>query len=612
MRAPFIRSILSTLVLLFIARTGSAFDQIDLATLGTPKTIATRVYGSTGDGSSGLPIAGGFDMDGDGFRDTAMAAFQATNPSGDLLAGEVALIFGDGTIGGSIDTAGFSPDILKIAGAGPSETTGSEIWMDDVTGDGIGDLLIARQNFTTPGRIGAGALTILVGGPALRTFAAGLQHLELATPPASLTLTTFIGPVSLGRLGIWVRTGDVTGDGISDIVVGADQVASTATHSGEVYVIRGGAHLAINQTIDLIGFGTTALAGHIARITPPPGSSHFHFGATCQIGDLDGNGRSEVFVAAALNRAGASIPADGAGAGSADGVGGSTDGTLYIAWDDNFVDPWPAGLSFAIDTSPGSHTIIEGQNCNVSFGEEILAGADYDANGQADLFVGDIVGNCAMQSRVFAGSGHVFFDAASLKGLTFDLETPPPGLLRTDIFGGAPGDLASDTAMQGDFDGDGAADLAIGSPHASPFGRTNAGLVHVFFGRSGGWPAQIDLQSASSLPETTLRITELDGANGTVGSDKGDTLCYSGTAGDLDGDGRDDLILNEMVGNGLQPGTIDVGNQIVVSGRALGPPKVPGLAFWGVLVTCFFSLCIGLGRAKGARGADSSGHLSMS
>ena len=43
-------------------------------------------------------------------------------------------------------------------------------------------------------------------------------------------------------------------------------------------------------------------------------------------------------------------------------------------------------------------------------------------------------------------------------------------------------------------------------------------------------------------------------------------MCYSAAAGDVDGDGLTDIIANEMVGNGIAPSTLDVGNLIVMGG----------------------------------------------
>ena len=45
----------------------------------------------------------------------AFASIQAS-PLGRTGAGEVTVVFGDGTIGDAINSAGFQPNILKIAG----------------------------------------------------------------------------------------------------------------------------------------------------------------------------------------------------------------------------------------------------------------------------------------------------------------------------------------------------------------------------------------------------------------------------------------------------------------------------------------------------------------
>jgi hypothetical protein len=144
----------------------------------------------------------------------------------------------------------------------------------------------------------------------------------------------------------------------------------------------------------------------------------------------------------------------------------------------------------------------------------------------------------------------------------------------TRIFGPSANALGADTAADGDFDGDGADDLAFASPHASPQGRPIAGAIHVLFGRKGGWPAVVDLLPANLPPPKVLRIGEIHGAHGTDGADQGDTLGYSAAAGDVDHDGRTDLITNEMVGNGLGGDPVDVGNLIAVNGLAIAGTMV--------------------------------------
>ena len=249
---------------------------------------------------------------------------------------------------------------MKIAGQHTEETAGVEVEIADVTGDGVADLLIGRQNHTPEiGRPGAGALTIVVGGPELRDHAEGGTYLDLGAIPAALTVTTFIGAASYDRLGIWMRPGDVDGDGITDIAVGADEVDATVDvteNSGAVFVLRGGSHLAADQTVDLADFGTMdfpgTLAAHVAKIKPPTGSNKFHFGATCQIGDLDGDGKGEVIGAAALNRSSAALRLTGAPAGTGEPFGGTAHGEVFIAWGDLFPSTdWASGYTIDLGTS---------------------------------------------------------------------------------------------------------------------------------------------------------------------------------------------------------------------------------------------------------------------
>ena len=538
---------------------------LDLATVTAVDPGVLRVHGSVGNGRFGVPVSGGHDLDGDGNNDVVLSAMLA-DPNMLTNAGEVFVSFGNGTIAGAVDTAIPNARVLRVQGAGDFEYTGSEVWLDDITGDGVAELILARQNFTPdPGRIGAGAVTILIGGAGVATQAASLLPIDLASPPAvGVTLTTIVGGQALGRLGIWIRTGDVTGDGIADLLIGADQENSGGEgHSGAVYLVRGGAHLLAGGTVDLSDI-STALPGNLAQILPPStGSVEFHMGGTCQLADLDGNGRAEVIAAATIERAGASLRANGAPVGSAHSASGAQDGRVYIAWDDNFAGVWPPGFSFTLDAAPGATSEIQGGPANIAFGEELLGGSDFDDDGNADLFVGDIIADLA-GNRFRSGSGHVIYNAASIRNApAFTIDAPPMGLVTTTFVGSWPGDIASDTGLLGDFDGDGLPDLAFSSPHGSPYNRLEAGRIHIIHGQSGPWPSVIDLRWGSQPDDMDVRISEVHGVKAL------DVLCYSADAADYDGDGIDDLIVNEMLGDGLSPGTEDTGNVIVISGALI-------------------------------------------
>lgn len=540
-----------------------------------------KADGGDSTGRFGVPVAAGFDLDGDGFEDLAMSAMQAA-PAGRTGAGLVSVIFGDGTVMGGVDTAQPDTRVLEIWGAGPAEATGGEIWMDDVTGDGLGDLIIGRFNYraASPDRPGAGALSVVVGSVVLRDLANNGLPLDLAAPPAGVNVLTLVGAAALDRLGFWLRTGDVSGDGVADLVVGADQADHNGeNNSGLVYLVRGGLHLDMNLQIDLADFGNSVLAGQILRIEPPAGADDYHFGGTVSIADLDGNGRSEILIAAALSRVGGLLQADGAPPGSATRNGGNPGGSLFIVWDDNIpaTDPWLPGIRVALDAAPGTVSRINGGSsgglfASERFGEDLLGGEDYDADGFADLYVGDIKGDA--NGQIDAGLGHVLFSAGQLKGLIFGIEAPPPGIRVTTLLGASPNAISGDTSAHGDFDNDGIVDLAVASPLADPFGRTDAGMVHVLWGQAGPWPGLIDLREGQRPDPTAFLLTDVLGANGRNSSqDEGDTLMYSAAWGDLDADGHDDLVINEMRGNGRDPAALDVGNLLVLGGASI--PKAP-------------------------------------
>lgn len=152
-------------------------------------------------------------------------------------------------------------------------------------------------------------------------------------------------------LGYGWRTGDITGDGVSDVLVGADEVDGAglpvSDNRGAAYVIRGGAYLDNAPTvIDLADFGTEdfpeALRGQVARVEPPLQSANYHFGGTVQLADLDGNQRMDVLVAATLSKSGGNLRLPNAPANTGESSGGSRDGSVFIVWDENFPPgPWP-------------------------------------------------------------------------------------------------------------------------------------------------------------------------------------------------------------------------------------------------------------------------------
>lgn len=95
--------------------------------------------------------------------------------------------------------------------------------------------------------------------------------------------------------------------------------------------------------------------------------------------------------------------------------------------------------------------------------------------------------------------------------------------------------------IAGDINGDGFSDIAFGAAYADPGGVTDAGEAYVVFGKASGFGAL----------ET---VAGLDGADGfkIEGLATGDSLgAKVATAGDINGDGLDDLIIDASAADGL-------------------------------------------------------------
>ncbi|MEM6715092.1 MAG: hypothetical protein AAF622_08465 [Cyanobacteria bacterium P01_C01_bin.147] len=175
--------------------------------------------------------------------------------------------------------------------------------------------------------------------------------------------------------------------------------------------------------------------------------------------------------------------------------------------------------------------VLNGIDAGDAFGLSVSSAGDINGDGIDDLIIGapdaDPNGNnSAGESYVVFGSDQGFSASLELSALDGSNGFVLNGIAADDLSG-------SSVSGAGDINGDGIADLIMGAPFADPNGNSLAGESYVVFGSDQGFSASLELSA-------------LDGSNGFVinGIDDNDRLGRSVSgAGDINGDGFDDLII---------------------------------------------------------------------
>ncbi len=357
-----------------------------------------------GDGMTGADVADGGDLDLDGSRELLVGQPGGIHVVSGPVTGELAV--GDASVfipGDAEESAG-----TRVAGG----------W--DVSGDGLDDLL-AGARLADGGGMDAGA-AYLVYGP--------IDGSEtLAKADAML-----VGEDSRDLAGYPVAmAGDVDGDGIGDMLVGAEGVSTSGKWSGAAYLVLG----PVKGTLDL-GDADARLRGEAERTSTGA--------ALASLGDIDGDGSDEFAV------------------GAPSGDGDATDsGLVYL-----FLDP-PVGS----DTVATAEVVLSGAQAAEGAGSSLAAG-DLDGDGHRDLLVGAPL-HTALKDR--AGAVYVVYGPI--------VESMSLALAQAQVVGEGANEAAGTAVASGtDVNADGYDDLFIGAAQYGGAGYYR-GAAYLLYG--GGY-----------------------------------------------------------------------------------------------------------------------------
>ena len=463
---------------------------------------------------SGFSVSSAGDVNGDGVDDLIIGA-RLADPNGNSNAGASYVIFGSGDI--DYFDAAFDLSTLDgsngfvINGIDSGDRSGGSVsGAGDVNGDGVDDLIIGAIAADPNGNSNAGESYVVFGNQG--DFNAVLDLSDLDGSNGFVLNGIESGDIS----GVSVSgAGDVNGDGVDDIIIGADFADPNGnSDAGESYVVFG------NSSGFGASFDLSNLDGRNGLVLNGIKSGDRSGGSVSSAGDVNGDGVDDLIIGTNL----------------ADPDGNSDAGQSYIVLGNN--EAPTLDLNSAVEGIAGF--IIEGLEYLARLGRSVSSAGDVNGDSIDDLIIGAYT--TAINGNSDVGKSYVVFGSSNDFPASFELSAlgPNNGL----VFNGIDSrDFSSfSVSSAGDVNSDGIDDLIIGAFAASPNGEGSAGESYVVFGSDTGFGTSFE---PSGL-DRSFNLSDLDGSNGFTinGIDSGDSSGVSvSSAGDVNGDGIDDLII---------------------------------------------------------------------
>ena len=445
---------------------------------------------------SGYSVSSIEDFNGDGLSELIIGADQA-DPDGNSNAGRSYVVFGTSNPSASIELSSLNgSNGFVLNGIDSGDRSGISVSnAGDFNGDGLYDLIIGASSAKSNGIYGAGESYVVFG---------------TSNPSASVELSSLNGSNGFVLNGIAnfdlsgrsvSSAGDVNGDGLSDLIIGADRAEPNDIYgAGESYVVFG-------ASVSSAFLNLSSLDGNNGFVVNGIAENDNSGDSVSDAGDVNGDGLADLIIGARR--------ADPNGDGS---------GQSYVVFGTS--NP---NASIELSSLNGSNGfVVNGIAEGDISGESVSSAGDFNGDGLSDVIIGADSADPNGIDR--AGESYVVFGTSN-PSASIELSSLN-GSNGFVLNGSASGDRSGQVSSAGDFNGDGLADVIIGADSADPNGISGAGESYVVFGTSN--------------PSASIELSSLNGSNGFVlnGSASGDLSGRSvSNAGDVNGDGFTDIII---------------------------------------------------------------------